>query len=111
MFRAVSSAKHTCDTFVRKFLELTQSMCKYAQIFDWNNLRYLLAISRHRSLSGAARELSVEHSRVSRRLAQLENSLQTRLFDRTPEGCLPTAVRETMLERAHDRSRGTGTGA
>ena len=69
-------------------------------MFDWNHLRYLLAISRHRSLSGAARELSVEHSTVSRRLAQLEDSLQTRLFDRTPEGYLPTATGEIMLARA-----------
>lgn len=70
-------------------------------MFDWNHLRYILAISRHRSLSGAARELSVEHSTVSRRLTQLETSLQTRLFDRTPEGYLPTAAGEAMLIRAH----------
>ena len=69
-------------------------------MFDWNHLRYLLAISRHHSLSGAARELSVEHSTVGRRLAQLENSLQTRIFDRTPEGYLPTAAGETVLTRA-----------
>lgn len=51
-------------------------------------------------MSGAARELSVEHSTVSRRLAQIEQSLQTRLFDRTPEGYLPTATGEQVLARA-----------
>ena len=70
-------------------------------MFDWNHLRYLLAISRHRSLSGAARELSVEHSTVGRRLTQLETSLQARLFDRTPEGYLPTAAGEAVLTRAN----------
>ena len=69
-------------------------------MFDWNHLRYLLAISRQGSLSGAARELSVEHSTVSRRLAQVEDALQTRLFDRTPEGYLPTVSGEKVLARA-----------
>ena len=69
-------------------------------MFDWNHLRYLLAISRHRTLSGAARELSVEHSTVSRRLAQIERSLQCRLFDRTPDGFLPTASGEQVLAHA-----------
>lgn len=75
-------------------------MCKNAQMFDWNQLRILLAISRHRSLSGAARELSVEHTTIGRRLAQLEKSLQVRLFDRTPEGYMPTPACEKVLTRA-----------
>ena len=76
-------------------------------MFDWNHLRYLLAISRHGSLSGAARELSVEHSTVGRRLARLEKSLQIQIFDRTPEGYLPTSVGEAVL--AHARTIETET--
>ena len=76
-------------------------------MFDWNHLRYLLAISRHGSLSGAARELSVEHSTVGRRLARLEKSLQIKIFDRTPEGYLPTSVGEAVL--AHARTIETET--
>jgi DNA-binding transcriptional LysR family regulator len=75
-------------------------MCKYAQMFDWNQLRILLAISRQRSLSGAARVLSVEHSTVSRQLAKLEQALQAKLFDRTPEGYVATPTGEAVLERA-----------
>lgn len=75
-------------------------MCKYAQMLDWNQLRFMLAVARNRSLSGAARELAVEHSTVSRRLAQLEKALQTQLFDRTPEGYMPTAAGELVLARA-----------
>lgn len=67
---------------------------------DWNQLRVLLAIARSRSLSGAARELDVEHSTVGRQLAQLEKTLQARLFDRTPEGYVPTPTGETVLARA-----------
>jgi DNA-binding transcriptional LysR family regulator len=36
---------------------------------DWNDLRYFLTIARSGSLAKAARELSVEHTTVSRRLA------------------------------------------
>lgn len=75
-------------------------MCKYAQMLDWNQLRFLLAIARNRSLSGAARELAVEHTTVGRRLAQLEKTLQTQLFDRTPEGYMPTTAGELVLTRA-----------
>jgi DNA-binding transcriptional LysR family regulator len=69
-------------------------------MFDWNHLRILLAIARHHTLSGAARELAIEHSTVGRRLAQLEKDLQTRLFDRTPEGYLPTPIGDSVLSRA-----------
>jgi len=77
-------------------------LCKYAQVLDWNQLRILLAISRSHSLSGAARLLAVEHSTVGRRLAQLEKSLQARLFDRTPDGYVPTPIGEMVLARARE---------
>ncbi len=38
------------------------------QPMDWNDLRYFLTITRSGSLARAARELSVEHTTVSRRL-------------------------------------------
>lgn len=69
-------------------------------MFEWNQLRILLAIARHHSLSGAARELYVEHSTVGRQLEKLEQSLKTKLFDRTPDGYVPTPIGETVLARA-----------
>ena len=69
-------------------------------MFDWDDLRYLLAVARHGSLSGAARELKVEHTTVSRRLKHLENSLESSLFDRTPEGYRATLTGEAVLARA-----------
>jgi DNA-binding transcriptional LysR family regulator len=69
-------------------------------MFDWNQLRTLLAIARHHSLSGAARELAVEHSTVGRQLTKLEKTLQAKLFDRTPEGYMPTPTGENVLARA-----------
>jgi DNA-binding transcriptional LysR family regulator len=67
---------------------------------NWDDLRFVLAVSRSRTLSGAARALSVEHSTVGRRLASIEAALAVRLFDRTPEGYLATAVGEAVLAHA-----------
>ena len=69
-------------------------------MFDWNDARYFLAIARGRSLSAAGRSLAVQQSTVGRRLAALEASLGARLFDRTPDGYLPTQAGEALLARA-----------
>ena len=55
-----------------------------------DDLRVFLAVRRAASIKGAARMLEVDHSTVSRRLAALEESLGARLFERTPEGLVPT---------------------
>ncbi|TWB15345.1 LysR family transcriptional regulator [Nitrospirillum amazonense] len=57
---------------------------------DWDDLRYFLAIARHGTLSGAARQLGVSQPTVGRRLEALETRLGTRLFQRTPTGYVPT---------------------
>ncbi len=67
-----------------------------AQIEDWDDLRYFLAVARSGSLSAAARELGVNHSTVFRRIAGLEESTGSRLFDRLPRGYALTAVGEEM---------------
>ena len=47
---------------------------------DWNDLRYFLGVARTGSLTRTAAHLGVSQSTVSRRIAELENSLGTRLF-------------------------------
>ena len=69
-------------------------------MIDWNDLRFVLAVSRHGSLSAASRALSVEHTTVGRRLGSLEDALRARLFDRTPEGYVATALGEVVLAHA-----------
>jgi len=76
-----------------------------AQIENWDDLRYFLAVARLHSLSAAARALSVNHSTVFRRIGALEQRLRARLFDRHPKGYELTAVGEEMLaiaERVED---------
>ncbi len=54
--------------------------------FDWNDVRAFLAVARSGRLTAAAARLGVDHSTLSRRIAALEHSLRTRLFDRSPSG-------------------------
>ncbi len=56
----------------------------------WDDLKFVLAVGRCGGLSAAARELGVEHSTVSRRIAACEAGLGVRLFDRLPSGFEPT---------------------
>ena len=58
----------------------------------WDDARLFLALWRSSSLKSAAAELGVNVSTVSRRLTSLEQHMAARLFDRTPEGTLPTAA-------------------
>lgn len=58
----------------------------------WDDLRYVLALSRSGSLSRAGKALAVTHTTVGRRLDEIELALGVRLFDRTPEGYVATAA-------------------
>lgn len=70
------------------------------QIESWDDLRYLLAIGREGSLSGAARRLGVNHSTVFRRLNGSEARLGVRLFERHADGYVPTGAGEEVLRHA-----------
>ncbi len=47
---------------------------------DWDNFKVFLAVARTRSIAGAARELRMDQSTVSRRLHRLEHELDSQLF-------------------------------
>jgi DNA-binding transcriptional LysR family regulator len=65
---------------------------------DWDNLRVFAALRRRLSFSAAARELGVNATTTSRRLAQLEDQLGTLLFQRTADGLVPTEAAEGVME-------------
>ncbi len=69
-------------------------------MLDWDDLRFFLAVARHRSLSAAAKELQVAQSTVGRRLASLEQNLGVRLLNRTPDGYKPTLAGEDVRAKA-----------
>lgn len=65
--------------------------------FCWDDLRVFLAVYRARALDAAAEQLDMPPTRLRRRLADLEDSLGTRLFEVTQTGCEPTRAAEEML--------------
>ncbi|MEQ9074546.1 MAG: LysR family transcriptional regulator [Sandaracinaceae bacterium] len=65
---------------------------------NWNDLRFVLALSRAGSLSGAAKALGVDHTTVGRRVDALEAALSLRLFTRSRRGIVPTADAERLLD-------------
>jgi DNA-binding transcriptional LysR family regulator len=67
---------------------------------DWNDLRYLLAVSERGSLARASDELGVTKATASRRLAALEEALGVALVERRPEGMTLTAAGEQALQTA-----------
>jgi DNA-binding transcriptional LysR family regulator len=64
---------------------------------DWDDLRVFVAVARLGSLTEAARALKLDHSTVSRRLAQLELCLGGALFERQRSGLRPTELAATVL--------------
>jgi len=67
---------------------------------DWDDARYFLALSRHRSLRGAARSLSVSASTMARRIEALEERLTATLFDRIAGEFVLNASGDRFLETA-----------
>ena len=67
---------------------------------DWDDVRSFLAIARARTLSGAARDLGVRQSTMSRRLEAMEARAGARLVQRTPRGYELTALGEAVLGNA-----------
>ena len=69
-------------------------------MFDWNDLKYLLALSKEGSTLAAARALGVDQSTVQRRLAELERRLGLALARREREGYRLTDTGRALLESA-----------
>lgn len=69
-------------------------------MFDWNDLRYLLAVARHKSTLAAGRALGLSQSTVHRRLAELERRLGQKLVTRYSTGYRLTSFGESVLPAA-----------
>jgi len=67
---------------------------------DWDDLRFLLALSRHGTLTAAAAVLGVTQPTVGRRLTALERQLRASLFRTTSQGTELSSVGEALVRRA-----------
>src|SRR3954470_10110500 len=64
------------------------------------HLHVFLAVARHRSFTGAARELGVSTSAVSQSVKQLEKQLHVTLLTRTTRSVSPTPAGKRLVETA-----------
>lgn len=74
-------------------------MCKNTRM-NWDDLRLLRAVGAQGSFSGAAAELGLDHSSVSRRMRAFEKRLGVGLFERLPGGLGLTAAGAELFEAA-----------
>jgi DNA-binding transcriptional LysR family regulator len=68
--------------------------------FDWNDLRYFLAVTRHGSTLAAAKALRISQSTVHRRLRELEHRLGHALVKRHPTGYRLTELGNLVVPHA-----------
>lgn len=69
-------------------------------MFNWDDLKYFLAMADEGSLSAAARKLNVSQPTLSRRLTALEEQIGSDLFARTRTGLEMTAIGEQLIDHA-----------
>ena len=63
----------------------------------WDDLRIFLAVARAETLSGAGKAVRLDAATVGRRIARLEQDLNTVLFAKSPQGYALTDVGEKLL--------------
>lgn len=69
-------------------------------MFDWEDLRYFVVFAQEKSLSAAARRLSVDHATVARRISALEKALNLKLVDRRPRSYALTVDGDRIAQSA-----------
>jgi DNA-binding transcriptional LysR family regulator len=66
--------------------------------YDWDDVKYILAVVDHGSVSAAARALKVNHATVLRRIAMFEERFGIHLFDKSLKGYILPAENQLLIE-------------
>lgn len=74
-------------------------------MFDWNDVKALLAVARGGSTAAAARELGVNQTTVARRLEALEKDFGVKLVDRSQSGASLTEAGLCLVADAEGMER------
>src|SRR3981081_2162368 len=69
-------------------------------MFDWNDLKHLLAVARHRSTIAAGKALGLSQSTVHRRVSELQRRIGRPLMTRQPSGYRLTEFGEGLVPYA-----------
>jgi DNA-binding transcriptional LysR family regulator len=75
-------------------------MTHNSNAFDWDDLKYFIAVAEHGSTLAAGRALSVDQSTVQRRVVELEKRIGRQLVQRQPTGYRLTEFGAEMLPHA-----------
>lgn len=67
---------------------------------NWDDVRFFLALARHKTLRGASKSLNVDQATVGRRIAAFESALGSRLFIRTPRAFTLSEFGEQVMAEA-----------
>lgn len=67
---------------------------------EWNDYQLIMAVSREKSVRGAARHLGVSHATVSRRLAYLNGMAGGPFVQKSPGGLWPTKAGRAVVDAA-----------
>lgn len=78
-------------------------------MFDWNDIRFFLELSRKGRLTEVAKALKVDHTTVSRRISTLEQQLDAKLFESTTRGYVLTQAGEQLLTQAESMESASAT--
>jgi DNA-binding transcriptional LysR family regulator len=74
-------------------------------MIHWDDLRFFLAVARMRTLTAAAKNLSVDSTTVGRRIERLSNQIGTNLFEIGQTGHILTASGNELLKHAEEVER------
>lgn len=88
------------DRGEQQYCEVEIQKCITESMFDWNDLKYFLAIARSGSTLAAARSLRVNQSTVHRRIQELERQFRSQLVRRHPTGYRLTELGEYLAAHA-----------
>jgi molybdate transport repressor ModE-like protein len=69
-------------------------------IMNWDDLKIILAVYRSGTMSGAAKQLNVQHSTISRRVKALEKQLGTNIVRRNKGSYLLTKAGNKIIDAA-----------
>ncbi len=81
-------------------------MVQKLTMFNWDDIRIFLALSRSGSIRAAARTLGTTHATVSRRVKSIERELGGTLFERTPDGARLSDLGQSVLPVAESVEAG-----